>query len=229
VNRTVAVSMLEKLGHEVDVAGDGQAALEALEYSSYDAVLMDCQMPRLDGYQATRELRRREGDGRRLPVIALTAHAMESDRRRCLAAGMDDYLSKPLRVEALRETLDRWLPPGPGAELDRELLAELGDEPELLADLVELWGQEAHDGLTQLARALEAGDAEAAERAAHKLKGASLGVGASGVGAVCEELERLAAQGDAAAASALAPRLEEAVQSAARELREEISRQAASA
>ena len=229
VNRSVAVSMLTRLGHRADVAHDGRDALDALEQRAYDAVLMDCQMPELDGYEATRELRRREAGGPRVPVIALTAHAMESDRQRCLAAGMDDYLAKPLRLAALGAALDRWLAPSDAPELDRELIAELAEDPEMLGELVDLWAREAHEGMAELERALEAGDMDAAEHAAHKLKGASLGVGASGVGAMCAEVERLAAQGERKAATTRARRLEEAVQSAERELREEISRQAASA
>lgn len=112
-NQAVAVRWLERLGFEVEIARDGQAALEALAGRRFAAVLMDCQMPRLDGYEATRELRRREGDEQRTPVIAMTAHAMKGDRERCLEAGMDDYLAKPLRPDTLRTTLERWLPAAP--------------------------------------------------------------------------------------------------------------------
>ncbi len=109
VNRKVAVLMLTRLGYEVDVAVNGQEALAALDSASYGAVLMDCQMPILDGYTATRELRKREAGGQRTPVIALTASAMAEDQDRCLAAGMDDYLSKPVRADALAASLHRWL------------------------------------------------------------------------------------------------------------------------
>jgi PAS domain S-box-containing protein len=228
VNRTVAVNMLAKLGYRADVAPDGYSALEALEENVYDAVLMDCQMPGLDGYEVTRELRRREGGGRHLPVIALTAHAMRSDRERCFAAGMDDYLSKPLRLAALREALERCLAPVHGARLDREVITELGDDPALLRELIAMWTEEARECREQLAPALAAPDLETVERVAHKLKGASLTVGAAGVGNLCAELERVAAERDAAAAAALAERLDEAVQSAERELRQEVSRQGAS-
>jgi CheY-like chemotaxis protein len=108
VNRVVAVSMLERGGFHVHSVNDGREALDALSMSSYDAVLMDCQMPNLDGYEATRELRRREGDARHTPVIAMTAHAMDADRERCNAAGMDDYLTKPVRAQVLTATLERW-------------------------------------------------------------------------------------------------------------------------
>ncbi len=111
-NQAVAVRWLERLGFEAEVASDGEAALEALAGRRFAAVLMDCQMPRLDGYEATRELRRREGDERRTPVIAMTAHAMKGNRERCLEAGMDDYLAKPVRPDTLRVTLERWVPPG---------------------------------------------------------------------------------------------------------------------
>jgi signal transduction histidine kinase/CheY-like chemotaxis protein len=111
VNRVVAVSVLERCGYHVHVVNDGREALQALSMQDYDAVLMDCQMPDVDGYQATRELRRREEtSGQHTPVIAMTAHAMVGDRERCLAAGMDDYISKPVRSQVLAETLERWIP-----------------------------------------------------------------------------------------------------------------------
>jgi PAS domain S-box-containing protein len=111
VNQIVAVRTLERCGFRAEVAGDGHAALEALSATRYDAVLMDCQMPGMDGYEATAELRRRESaENRRTPVIAMTAHAMAGDRDRCLAAGMDDYISKPMRSEELRRVLTIWVP-----------------------------------------------------------------------------------------------------------------------
>jgi signal transduction histidine kinase/ActR/RegA family two-component response regulator len=117
VNRVVAVSVLERCGYHVHVVNDGREALQALSSQRYDAVLMDCQMPDVDGYQATEELRRRErGSSYHTPVIAMTAHAMVGDRERCLAAGMDDYLSKPVRSQALAEVLERWIPADDGCE-----------------------------------------------------------------------------------------------------------------
>jgi CheY-like chemotaxis protein len=115
VNQLVAIAMLEKLGCRVQVVGDGYAVLEALAGRSYDLILMDCQMPNLDGFAATAAIRTREQEqpgARRIPVIALTANAMEGDRERCLAAGMDDYLVKPLRAGALYTVLKRWHEPG---------------------------------------------------------------------------------------------------------------------
>jgi len=110
VNQRVAARMLERLGCAVDVAGDGREALAALARGEYRVVLMDCQMPHMDGYEAARALRRSE-DGARahVPIVALTANAMPGDVERCLAAGMDDYLAKPVRLEELKRVLERWL------------------------------------------------------------------------------------------------------------------------
>jgi signal transduction histidine kinase/CheY-like chemotaxis protein len=111
VNRVVAVSVLERCGYHVHVVNDGREALQALSMQRYDAVLMDCQMPDVDGYEATAQLRRRERSGTyHTPVIAMTAHAMVGDRERCLDAGMDDYVSKPVRSQVLAEVLERWIP-----------------------------------------------------------------------------------------------------------------------
>ncbi|MDI6911656.1 PAS domain-containing hybrid sensor histidine kinase/response regulator [Nocardioides sp.] len=115
VNQLVAVGILEHLGYQVDVAADGLAALEALRTRSFDAVLMDCQMPVMDGYQATAEIRRLELGGPGLPVIAMTASAVAGDRERCLAAGMDDYLTKPVTGAGIEAVLARWLRPPSGA------------------------------------------------------------------------------------------------------------------
>ena len=111
VNQKVACRTLEKLGYRVDVAGDGQAALDAWASGRYDLILMDCQMPVMDGYEATRRIRDREHDmgAQRIPIIALTAHAMKGADTECAAAGMDDYLTKPIDRTQLGATLDRWL------------------------------------------------------------------------------------------------------------------------
>ena len=108
-NLKVAVRMVERLGYRADVAGNGNEALEVLGRVQYDAVLMDCQMPELDGYEATREIRRGEPQGRHVPIIAMTASAMAGDRERCLAAGMDDYISKPVKLHIVAAVLERWL------------------------------------------------------------------------------------------------------------------------
>ena len=108
-NLKIAVRMVERLGYRADVAGNGTEALNVLGQVRYDAVLMDCQMPEMDGYEATREIRRGENDRRHLPIIAMTASAMAGDRERCLAAGMDDYISKPVKLHIVAAVLERWL------------------------------------------------------------------------------------------------------------------------
>jgi CheY-like chemotaxis protein len=115
VNRAVTRVMLEYFGCRTDVARNGREALAAVAGAVYDLILMDCQMPEMDGYDATRAIREREsacgGEVRRIPIVALTAHAMEGDRESCLDAGMDDYLSKPYKPDQLSVVLARWLTP----------------------------------------------------------------------------------------------------------------------
>ncbi len=119
VNRMVVVRRLEMSGYAVDVAVNGLEALDVLAKAGYDLVLMDCQMPEMDGYRATEEIRRREGASKHTTIIAMTAHALEGDRDRCLAAGMDDYISKPIDVDELRATLERWSVVGSSAGASR--------------------------------------------------------------------------------------------------------------
>ena len=110
INQIVATGMLERLGYTVRTADDGFEAVAAIRHTTYDAVLMDVQMPGMDGYRATAEIRRIEGALQHTPIIAMTAGALEGDRERCLAAGMDDYISKPVDMARIRQTLTRWAP-----------------------------------------------------------------------------------------------------------------------
>ena len=108
VNQKVAARILEKAGHRVDLANNGLEAVAAVRSGSYDMVLMDIQMPEMDGYEATAEIRRMAPEFSELPVIAMTAHAMKGDRENCIASGMDDYISKPVRPKGLLEMVQRW-------------------------------------------------------------------------------------------------------------------------
>jgi PAS domain S-box-containing protein len=119
VNQKVACRTLEKLGYRVDVAADGQAAFTAWQTGRYDLILMDCQMPVMDGYETTRKIRAEEPPGKRIPIIALTAHAMKGADHECLAAGMDDYLTKPIDREQLQKSLSRWLDHNAGSDAEQ--------------------------------------------------------------------------------------------------------------
>jgi signal transduction histidine kinase/CheY-like chemotaxis protein/HPt (histidine-containing phosphotransfer) domain-containing protein len=242
-NRKVALLQLEGLGYRATVVASAQEAFDVMAKESFDVVLMDCEMPGMDGYQATRELRRREGPSRHQVVIALTAHAMAGAREKCLEAGMDGYLSKPLRQDPLQEALLRWmpatasahpLPPLPAAEetgtrqgeavLDpktweglRHLEAVTG--PGAIADLVDSFLDDAPARLERVAAALEAADPAAAAHEAHDLKSNSATLGAVRLARVMEEIE-LHARGegelDTAAAMLKARGLLEEVQRALR-------------
>jgi CheY-like chemotaxis protein len=110
VNQKVALRMLERLGCQITTADNGREAVEMFDPSRYDLILMDCQMPEMDGYAATAAIRERP-DGKEIPIIALTAHAMQGAREKCLASGMNDYLAKPIRPGSMQEALSRWLKP----------------------------------------------------------------------------------------------------------------------
>jgi len=207
VNQKVAVRVLEKLGCRPDVVPDGRQAVEAVRKTPYDLILMDCQMPAMDGYEATREIRKLEAAGRRVPIVALTASAMESDRQRCLAAGMDDVLTKPFRPAELAAVLGLWAPtarpadPGqaPRATIDSSALDALRalqgeDEPDLVAELVETFVREAPDRLGRLREAVARGDRAEARAIAHAFKGMSGQLGARRLAELCGEVERLAEQ-----------------------------------
>ncbi|HET7271607.1 MAG TPA: PAS domain S-box protein, partial [Rubrobacter sp.] len=222
VNQKVAVRMLESLGYLADVAEDGQEALEALSGTPYRAVLMDVQMPRMDGYEATAEIRRIEaaGEGHRVPVIAMTANAMQGDREKAIAAGMDDYVSKPVKAQDLGAVLERWVSETPVPEedteqapLDHDVLVGLrelqgDDETDIVAELSGMFLDDARSKLEELEEAVEEGDASSVERVAHTLKGSSGNMGARRMAAICAQLEDAGSSGDLSRAPQLLGDLE---------------------
>jgi PAS domain S-box-containing protein len=226
VNQKVALRLLEKLDYRVDVVADGRAAVVAWQTGKFDLILMDCQMPQIDGYAATREIRKLEEGKRRIPIVALTAHAMKGDEEKCLAAGMDDYLSKPIDRIKLDACLERLLSSTDSAGLtlatqeasivgesandpvDWETLLESVDGDEAFArDLVEAFIEIGKQELVAIARALGTGEAAVVRDSAHTLKGASVNLHASSATSAAAQLEMAAASGEDAQISALADKL----------------------
>jgi signal transduction histidine kinase/HPt (histidine-containing phosphotransfer) domain-containing protein/ActR/RegA family two-component response regulator len=215
VNRTVALGLLQHQGHTAEAARDGREALRLLEQRRYDAVLMDVQMPEMDGLEAARTWRRREaGSGRRLPILALTAHALTADRDRCLEAGMDGFLTKPIQPDDLARALAGLavppsVPPPPpltSPVLDTAMLLKRSANDEGLArQLVGLFLDDAPKQVTAARAALAAGDVKGLQRAAHTLRGGSGTFAAPEAVASAARLEEIGKSGQlAGAADALA-------------------------
>ena len=216
VNQLVATGLLAALGYTSDTADDGLAAIEAARQGSFDAILMDVQMPRMDGYTATRHIRAQE-TGRRRPIIAMTAAAVEGERERCLEAGMDDYLTKPVDAVRLADTLKRWLAPRPwyADRLDLDRLEELRglDDPEDESSYVHRaignFLGSAEGQLALMESAAASGDADQLRAVAHRLAGSALNLGAVALGESARELEEHTLNGSMADAVAALPRLAE--------------------
>jgi CheY-like chemotaxis protein/HPt (histidine-containing phosphotransfer) domain-containing protein len=199
-NQKVIVLLLTKFGCSVEVALNGAEAVAAAGKTEFDAILMDCQMPIMDGFEATALIRR--NGGRHVPIIALTANAMDGERERCLSAGMDDYLSKPVRAEELRRKLQSWVLtganflPGPSGMLDRmlsvpEYLTELiSEDAGTAAELIQTFLDDAAASLANLEKAVAAREADRASRILHSLKGSCSQMGALGIARICSDLEQ---------------------------------------
>ena len=219
VNREVAVGMLESLGYQVDVVENGRQALLAAEGDHIDMILMDCQMPEMDGLTATGKIREREHSlgRRRLPIIALTAHAIQGDRDQCLAAGMDDYLTKPYSRVQLRDMVIKWLPKkltdeaaiysalgtavsptidheSKSSAVNLKVLADIrslqrANRPNVLASILRKYLDNSRDSINALHDAVRANNPAALQAIAHRLKSSSAQLGAVAVAARCQELE----------------------------------------
>ena len=228
INQEIALAMLEDTGYRVTVVENGLQALSALANGAFDVVLMDCQMPEMDGFEATRVLRRQEIEtGRtRMPVIALTANAISGDKKRCLEAGMDDYVSKPVRRDVLLATIAHWAHPSTivgnspritddaplaapsatgTATIDPKALQTLRElqrpgRPDLLTRVIDLFALDAPRLLAAMRDAVAASDAEALRHAAHTLKSTSANVGATMLAVNCREIEQLARAAEVTAA-----------------------------
>ena len=221
VNQRLAVRLLEKHGHSVFVAHNGKEALAALQREPFDAVLMDVQMPEMDGFEATAAIR--AGEQRtpvHQPIIAMTAHAMKGDRERCLEAGMDGYVSKPLQISELLAVLDNLAAPGAPSDLpaesdavfDPEAALELVDgDRELLVDIIDLLLEQAPQSLSEIREAISHRNGQDLDRAAHKLKGSLGNFGKKAAYAQALRLEEMGREGDLADAAAACTLLEEEI------------------
>jgi two-component system sensor histidine kinase/response regulator len=232
INQQVALGILQIQGYSVTVVNNGREALDAHAQGGFDLVLMDCHMPEMDGFEATREIRERERSsiGERVPIIALTANAMAQDREECLNAGMDDHLSKPFSMQTLQDMLDRWMPQAASKQsqaaqlaaratakaaevLDRQVLAQLGKvrtngKPELLARVINLYLVESPKLIQKLKQAARAKDAPGIARSAHSLKSSSANVGAMVLSRYCADIEASARRADAEEACKILAKVE---------------------
>jgi PAS domain S-box-containing protein len=218
-NQKVVLRQVREMGFGADAVANGIEALKALNIIPYDLVLMDCQMPEMDGYACAAEIRRLEINGGHLPIIAMTAHVMKSDRDKCLAAGMDDFLSKPVRVAHLESVLTRWLagsdttatgkasgpPTNPpdtqstGLSVDWEIFRELaGNEAPRVQELSERYLRQTTEQLVKLRDAIATGAAADVKRIAHSATGSSAMCGMMPIGALLRELERIGQTGQLA-------------------------------
>ena len=198
VNQKVAVGQLRNLGYDADVAGNGAEALEVSRRQSYDLILLDCQMPDMDGYDVARTIRSMETAGRHVPIVAMTAHTMDGEREKCLAAGMDDYITKPVSMQRLGGVLVRWL--GAREEVvDTEKMAGLQQlakaNPSFMRDITALFREDALVRLHELRDSLGGANADRVARAAHSLKSSSGNIGASRMYSLCATIESTARQG----------------------------------
>jgi len=231
-NQKVVLRQLHEMGFKVDAVANGMEVIEALNRIHYDLILMDCQMPEMDGFEATAEIRRREGQTKHTPIIAMTAHVMKEDRDICLAAGMDDFLSKPVRVADLEKLLTQWLtrpaesrsgltaetdreaetPPTlvhqsganePSAPVDMEVFTVVaGNDAQRQRELANRYLQQTTDQLAKLDAAIQAGAASDVKRIAHSAAGSSAMCGMAGLVPLLCELERMGHENELADAAA---------------------------
>jgi signal transduction histidine kinase/CheY-like chemotaxis protein/HPt (histidine-containing phosphotransfer) domain-containing protein len=236
VNQKLVVRMLERLGYQPDIVSNGREALTTFDRDTYAAIVMDCQMPVMDGYEATRGIREREKQpdssrhGAHIPIIALTANAMQGDRERCKAAGMDDYLSKPVKTEDLGRLLQRWVPSSipeeavasaPPRETSKadasifdanKMLSNIGGDVELFNQLVRLFLDRHGSMLLDIDTAVSQRDSVALERAAHSMKGTAGNLCAPDVVLLAGQLEAVGRLGTVEEAPALFEQLTRKVQ-----------------
>jgi CheY-like chemotaxis protein/HPt (histidine-containing phosphotransfer) domain-containing protein len=226
MNQKLAVTLLKKAGYSVDAVEDGRMVMEAVKRRAYDLILMDVQMPEMNGFEATKIIREMEGEAKHTPIIAMTAHAMKGDRERCLQAGMDDYISKPIEPQELFHAIEKWtksqdsekdLSPStfhlspqkselacsqyiePVEPIDLEsALRRFDGDKEFFKEMLQEFLSYVPKQLEKLVKAIKTGDAEVVEREAHSLKGGAGNLGAKPIADLALKLELLGRTGDLA-------------------------------
>ena len=218
-NQLVAKSIARKLGYQIEIANNGQEAIDILSADPYDLVLMDIQMPILDGYQTTAVIRDPSSSvqNHKIPIVAMTAHAMQGDRDKCLDAGMDDYLTKPIRPQELSDSLSRWLPVNEHIESTtddtivifdyEELRNRLMEDDDLVKEVVTSYLGDLPQQIDELESCIAAGNAENILDQAHKIKGSSSNVGGIALSNVAHDMEQLAKSGQLSQISELLAQL----------------------
>ncbi len=200
INQKVAAGQLRLLGYEPQIVATGSAAIEAVRRQRYDLVLLDCQMPEMDGYEVAVAIRRMEDKERRMPIVAMTAHTAHGEREKCIAAGMDDFMTKPVSTHRLGQVLSRWLGHRDREIVDHEKVAGLQmlarANPTFMRDITGLFREDSLLRLHELRDALHNGNAQALSRAAHALKSSSGNIGATRMYSIAAMLEGSAMKGD---------------------------------
>ncbi len=214
VNRLLAMRQLQLLGHRARAVNSGAEAIKSVTDARYALILMDCRMPEMDGLEATRAIREAEGNGPRTPIVAMTANATDRDRELCMAAGMDDYITKPVSLDALREVLARWMPDHEGrpdeserTQAEPDAVIGIPIDPEVMHRFREELGEKAFAGFVDLylaeminresdiRSAADRGASDALTLAAHTLKSTSAAFGAVTLASLCGEIESAAREG----------------------------------
>jgi CheY-like chemotaxis protein len=215
INQKLAVTILQKSGYSIDVVDDGEQAVKAIEGGTYNLVLMDVQMPGLDGFEATQRIRSSDGEYQHVPIIAMTAHAMSGDRERCLAAGMDDYISKPFDLDELLHTVEKWLVKEPlhadELETQRKVVAvpqmdepvnielalpRFSDDKNFFIELLTEFTDHLNDRLKEMHRTADSANLGDLVRQAHNLKGSASNFNAEPLTSLAQDIELQARMGN---------------------------------
>jgi CheY-like chemotaxis protein len=225
INQKVASAMVRKMGHTFKIASNGQEALQILQQENFDLILMDAQMPLMDGYEATRRIRKGDAgvENQKIPILAVTANAIKGDLEMCLEAGMNDYISKPISQGDLHMKLEKWLRTGVHA-IDSEAIKRLQDleddnNQDLVKDLIQIFIDTSPEVIKNLKKSLQEENFQALSRQAHSFKSTCNNIGATRMGSIAAQLEKAKSQDDLTTLHKLVDALNEEYQVAVQELK----------